>query len=328
MTLQNNMEDSRIVLWLRKNDTEWARLSNIQAMTKWERAKASAKSDPKWDSFVKQARQAYLANPTQSTMQNFISPAQTGFMPQADIQGQAGVGKPPVAAAAATPETVEQARERGLGQATQYGEAFGQIQPPPSGYIGYDEIEDPTTKRRYALLGPDIQFVDLLNKSYTDYLYKNRKLYDLQTGELIDITNVTDPKMKEYLNINWNYFEFANQAKYTAFRNELINSGVTEEDLQIPEVAKWVEQQMGAIATGKGADYKKASDWIMAVGANERQLKKNQEDWTLHQNTPANVWMDKDIMREKNPQGYQSDEYQWQPLVKKATAKPQGMAWL
>jgi hypothetical protein len=229
--------------------------------------------------------------------------------------------------------------------------------PPPPGYVvwqGADPINDPNTGESWLILIPDLQYADLLTPQVANYAYANIKMYNLATGEtklgkelVTEYDKSTEElnkdakspdfgkpiagtgQMRSVLEKYLPYQPFMAATSYQALTNELIGEGVPEEAFSLKEVQDYLAPMMNEVALGRPMENVKAmAGWMKYVAEDTKQTKQNQADWQVHQNTPASTWMDKDIMRQKNPQGYQSDEYQWQPLVKKATARPQGMTKL
>lgn len=312
-------EDYQVVRWLQQNDKSWAKWSFKDAMTRWQRYKAGY-SDEAWN-YVQSVYNAYRQTQTQQPEPIYKTPEQVAasnvvsdILPSATPQ----TGK-------LTPQQAYLQNRQGAQQ--QYAALGGEAATIPSGLTAYDEVATSDGKS-YMLLGIDPQFSDLLTPDALVYYYNNMMLMDSQTGEIKRAQD--DPQLWQAVvaQQGWTYNQFAYQAKYQAMTNELIAGGATEEDLQIPEVAAALQKWELGLKAGKGVDYAKEAAWIKAVGENSRQMKQTQEAWKLHQSTPANVWMDKDIIRQMNPQGYQSDEYKWEPLVKKAVAKPQRVTML
>lgn len=232
-----------------------------------------------------------------------------------------------------------------------------QRQPPPPGYVvwqGANPIDDPTTGHRWVILIPDLQRADMLSPQLANYAYKNMKLYNMITGEtrlgselLTDYDKTTetvdqDPKsptfgkpipgsgkQKSVLESIVPAAPFLAAASYQALTNELISEGVPEEVFNMKEVQEYLAPMMKEVALGRSAEQvKPIAEWMKYLAEDAKQTKQTQEAWKLQRQAPANVWLDKDIMRQMNPEGYHSDEYQWQPLVKKATAKPQRISTL
>ena len=208
-----------------------------------------------------------------------------------------------------------------------YGQQGRQLPPPPPGFMAWQGAvyNDPNTGESWQILLPDLPYADLLTPQTANYFYQNIQAYNMRTGQTQPLRSITTESVESQIPFK----DYMSTVSYQALTNELIQEGVQEEDFKIPEVQNWLKTQMGQVVIGRPMEQvKSVAGWMKYVGETQRSMQQTQESWKLHQSTPANVWMDKDIIRQMNPQGYQSDDYQWKPLVQKATSKPQRITTL
>ncbi len=278
--------DSKIVLWLRQRDPEWGKLSYRDALSKWLRYQTSG--SPEVENYITQVKQSYAQS----------IPAPQTVTPQVPVQ------EAPPTQTQPTPGAYPGALPN-----QQFPQAEGENPIMPTGFAGWDYITDKSGKSWLILL-PDLQYVDMLTPQTATYLYENIMVWDPMTGQ----RRIMTPQEKSDVKLDSK--AFYDQVAYQSLSNELIQSGVSEEDLAIPVVQQWVQEQMGNVRVGKGVDYAKESEWIKQVSAYNKMTTEAEAAWKVEQATPpsAKPWY-------KPPEP-------WKPLVQKAINRPERMTSL
>ncbi len=278
--------DSKIVLWLRQKDPEWGKLSYPAALSKWLRYQTSG--SPEVENYIFQVKQAYA-----------------GYAPEKRPAGATRTWvAPPVEEEKGAPYL------RAFGAKAEFPQPEGAKPIQPTGFGALDIYSEAKTGRSWWIMIPDLQYVDMLTPQMAQYAYENVMLWDELTGERRLMT------MPEKVEAKLDSRTLYDQMAYQALSNELIQGGVSEEDLTIPVVQQWVQEQMGNVRVGKGVDYAKESEWIKQVSAYNKMTTEAEAAWKIEQATPpsAKPWY-------KPPEP-------WQPLVQKAINRPERMTSL